>query len=150
MVELAHEAHKLEQLRMYVDLQWICEVHCYSDGTYRILSGAPDPLFVRSGLRVMEVAFYPIFWQLLLCLTASILHHPRQTSPRPSRSPRTSSRPAASAPTAPSPATARCAAALAARPTTAGGSARRSIGGGIRPRGALRRVVVFGGRVYKT
>ena len=60
---------------MYVDLQWICEVHCYSDGTYRILSGAPDPLFVRSGLRVMEVAFYPIFWHLLLCLTASILHH---------------------------------------------------------------------------
>jgi len=42
---------------MYVDLQWICEVHCYSDGTYRILSGAPDPLFVRSGLRVMEVIF---------------------------------------------------------------------------------------------
>ena len=56
-LSLCFNTHKLEQLRMYVDLQWICEVHCYSDGTYRILSGAPDPLFVRSGLRVMEVIF---------------------------------------------------------------------------------------------
>jgi hypothetical protein len=55
---------------MYVDLQWICEVHCNADGTYRIISGTPDPMLERSGLRVMEVFFIALA-SLLLGVSAS-------------------------------------------------------------------------------
>jgi hypothetical protein len=46
---------------MYIDLQWVCEVFCYSDGTFRIVSGVPDPMLRRSGLRVLEVSFFYCF-----------------------------------------------------------------------------------------
>ncbi len=32
----------------------MCEVRCYADGTFRIISGNPDPVYARSGLRVFE------------------------------------------------------------------------------------------------